>query len=171
MRELVNIKKIAYVGLLIALEIILTRFLSFENQFIRIGFGFIPVSMIAILFGPLTGGLAAAIADVAGMMIWPKAFFFPGFTFSAFLTGVIYGLFLYKKRISLGRVTAAVTFITAIVDITLNTIWLTILTGKTASYFLGARIIKSTIMYPIMVFLILIVWKSVGVQIAKRTSN
>ena len=46
------------IAFLIALEIILTRFLSINTPIVRIGFGFLPVAMAGILFGPLWAGLA-----------------------------------------------------------------------------------------------------------------
>ena len=68
-------RTIAVVGLLVSMEIIFTRFLSFQTPIIRIGFGFIPIAFSAILFGPVIGGLTASIADVLGMIIFPKSAF------------------------------------------------------------------------------------------------
>ena len=68
-----KVQKAAFVGLLIATEIVLTRFLAFEIQTIRIGLGFIPIALTAILFGPVTGGIMAVISDILGMIISPKA--------------------------------------------------------------------------------------------------
>ena len=66
-------KTIAFVGLLVSMEIIFTRFLSFQTPIVRIGFGFIPIAFSGILFGPVIGGLAAVIADALGMMIFPRS--------------------------------------------------------------------------------------------------
>ena len=105
-------KTIAFVGLLVSMEIIFTRFLSFQTPIIRIGFGFIPIAFSAILFGPLIGGMAAAAADIIGMMIFPKGPYFPGFTLSAFLTGAIYGLFLYRNPVTIVNIAKSVLLIT-----------------------------------------------------------
>ena len=37
---------------LIALEIVLTRFCSINTPILRIGFGFLPVAMLGIMYGP-----------------------------------------------------------------------------------------------------------------------
>ena len=84
-------------GLLISMEIILTRFFSVQTPILRIGFGFIPVVLASIMFGPVLGGITAAFSDILGMMLFPQGVYFPGFTLSAFLAGLIYGLLLYKK--------------------------------------------------------------------------
>ena len=55
---------------LIALEIVFTRFLSIQLPIARIGFGFLPVAVTAIMFGPIKAGICYAIGDVLGMLIF-----------------------------------------------------------------------------------------------------
>lgn len=145
--------KIVYMAMLLALEIILTRFLSIQTPIIRIGFGFIPIALAAVLFGPLLAGTMAAVADILGMIIFPKGAYFPGFTLSAFISGAVYGVVLYKKNISIIKVALAALIIIVGVDLFMNTYWLTIITGKAASVLIGPRITKSIIMFPIQVVL------------------
>lgn len=87
-----------------ALSVILTRFASFRvpmggAEGIRIGFGGLPNILAGIVFGPMYGGLSAAIADVAGMIISPMGQFMPQFTLAAALGGALPGLaFRVLKR-------------------------------------------------------------------------
>src|SRR5665647_1580567 len=87
-----KVTRLITIGLFIALEIILTRFLSINTPFIRIGFGFLPVAMLGIMYGPVWAGISYAIGDVLGMLIFPSGAFFPGFTLSAALTGIAFGI-------------------------------------------------------------------------------
>lgn len=160
-------KTIAFVGLLISMEIIFTRFLSVQTPIIRIGFGFIPIAFTAILFGPLTGGMAAAIADLIGMMIFPKGPYFPGFTLSAFLTGAIYGIFLYRKPVTIINIAKSVLLITIFVDLGLNTLWIYMTTGEAAAALFIPRTIKSSIMLPVQIVTINVLWKYIGSHISK----
>lgn len=162
-------RTIAVVGLLVSMEIIFTRFLSFQTPIIRIGFGFIPIAFSAILFGPVIGGLTAAIADVLGMIIFPKSAFFPGFTLSAFLSGAIYGLLLYRKQVTVVNVTISVLLITIFIDLGLNTLWLSMITGKAAAALLIPRIYKSAIMLPVQITAIHVLWKYIGSHIEKSS--
>ena len=91
-----NVRKLVEISLLIALEIILTRFCSINTAILRIGFGFLPIAIIGMMYGPVSAGLAYVIGDILGMMIFPSGSFFPGFTLTAALTGAPYGVFLYK---------------------------------------------------------------------------
>jgi len=157
-----KIRKILYVGLLISLEIILTRFISIENPIVRISFEFIPVAISAILFGPVMAGGAAAIADVLGMMIFPKGPYFPGFTLSAFISGYLYGLILYKKQITLARSFLASLVVILTTSLVLNTIWLIYLTQNGAYAILAARAVKCLVFLPIQTFMIYFTWRYTG---------
>ena len=55
-----------------------------------------------MMYGPLSAGVAYALGDLLGMMIFPNGSYFPGFTLTAFLTGVIYGLY-YTENQKLGQ--------------------------------------------------------------------
>src|SRR5690554_4416646 len=110
-------RRLVFVGILIAIEVIFTRFLSLQTPIVRIGFGFLAVSLTSMLFGPVVGGISAAMGDLLGMMLFPRGAYFPGFTLSAFLGGCIYGLFLYKKPKSLLNIFLAVLIITLFVNL------------------------------------------------------
>ena len=159
---------LAFIGLLLAMDIILTRIVPvIQIETIRISFGFIPQAFSSMLFGPWIGGLSAVLGDLLGMMVAPRGPYFPGFTFSALLTGVIYGIFLYKKPKTILRVAIAVFIITLFVDIGLNTYWLTILYGKGFFAILPARIIKSLALLPVQTSVIYIMWRYAGGFIEK----
>ncbi len=163
----IKIRNILLLGLFIALEVILTRFFSIENAIVRISFEFIPIAISAVLFGPVMAGTGAAVADVLGMLLFPKGAYFPGFTFSAFLSGIIYGVFLYKKKITVPRTFMAVLTVIIVCSLVLNTIWLIILTQNGAYAILTARLIKSAVFLPVQTVLIYLVWKIIGKHLVK----
>ena len=107
MNKKFDVRKLVQISLLVALQIILTRFCSIQTPIVRIGFGFVPVVIIATMYGPIYAGVANGIADILGLMLFPSGSFFPGFTLTAILAGVIYGVFLYNKPITWGRIIAA----------------------------------------------------------------
>lgn len=162
-----NVKKLVEISLLIALEVILTRFCSIYTGILRIGFGFLPVAIIAMMYGPISAGVAYAIGDILGMMIFPSGSYFPGFTLTAFLTGVIYGVVLYKHPKTWGRIILATCLVCLEMNLCLDTVWLHILMGKGFFALLPTRIFKAAIMIPIQTILIQLVWKNIIVKIAK----
>ncbi len=164
-------RTLVFVSLLIAMEVIFTRFLAFQTPIIRVGFGFIPIAFAGILFGPVIGGATAALSDIIGMMLFPKGAYFPGFTLSAFLTGASFGLFLHKKPVNLKNVTIAVLAITVVVDLALNTLWLSMITGKAVSVLMMPRVIKSAILLPIQVVIIQVLWRYIGHYINQNAAQ
>ena len=148
---------LALMGLFIALGIIFTRILKpVDLPYLRVSFGFLATAFCSILLGPFLGGINAAIADIAGFFLFPtpSAFFFPGLTFSALITGVIYGVFLYKKPVTLLRVALAVLTVTVLIDMLLNTYWLSILLGQAWKVMFPVRALKAAAWYPVQVLVI-----------------
>lgn len=142
-------KKLVFVSLLIALEIILTRFLSIQTPITRIGFGFIAIAITGALFGPVVGGVAGLLADLIGMALFPAAAYFPGFSLSAFLTGVNYGFWFHNKEITLRRVLLACGTHSLIIALGLNTLWLNIISGASFPVLYATRIPNEAFLFAV----------------------
>lgn len=155
MKKNQHITMIVTLAFLIALEIILTRFLSITLPIVRIGFGFLPVAIAGILFGPLWAGIAYAVGDILGMLIWPAVGgYFPGFTATCFTVGVIYGLVLHNKDITWKRAALAASLVIFIGTICLNTLWVSILYGKAFWGLMPARLMEAAILLPVQILII-----------------
>lgn len=142
------------VALFIAVEIVLSRFCSIATPVVKIGFGFVPIAICGMLYGPLWAGVAGGLADLVGAVLFPIGAYFPGFTVSATLTGIVFGLFLHKEKASWPRLALAVGVNGLGISLCLSTYWLTILTGSPFIGLLPTRIVQNLIMIPIQ-FLIL----------------
>jgi ECF transporter S component (folate family) len=151
-------------AILIALQIILTRFLSiFIFPWLRFSLGFLPIAAVGMLLGPIPAALCGALGDVLGFFLFPSGTFFPGYTLTAALTGLIYGLFLYgiHKEIHHGNRTAWLRLllcelvIILFCYIGLNTLWSHILVGKAFFVLLPTRALKNIAQYPINVLLLM----------------
>ncbi|MCR5090764.1 MAG: folate family ECF transporter S component [Oscillospiraceae bacterium] len=145
-------------ALLTALEIILSRFLSISAWNIKIGFSFLPVVIAAMLFGPLAAGLVAALGDFIGALLFPIGAYFPGFTLTAFLTGLVFGLLLHKKQGWL-QALLAVGINQFILSLFLNTLWISILYDSPYLPLLATRLVQC---------LILTVVQLLGIQAVSR---
>lgn len=84
-------------AVLIAANVILSRFLSIAAWNIKIGFAFVLVVLAALYMGASQAALVGVLGDLIGAVLFPIAAYFPGFTVTAFLTGMVYGLFFHKK--------------------------------------------------------------------------
>ncbi len=141
-------KMLTTLGILVALEVVLNRFLSINAWNIKIGFSFIPVVVAAILYGPLAGGIVGALGDFIGAILFPIGTYFPGFTLTAFLMGLVFGFFLYKKQTPL-RAAAAAGINQFILGLFLNTLWISVLYGSPYVPLLATRVVQSAILAPV----------------------
>ena len=148
-------------GFMIALSVVLSKLISINISFLRIGFGFLPIAVLAIMYGPVIAAIGYGVADLLGAWLLPTGTFFPGFTVSAVLTGLIFGWILYKKEVTIVRALIASALVCLIVNLLLNTWWLTFLIGKGFKVLLASRAVKEIVAIPVMALLIVAIDKSV----------
>ena len=140
-----NVKIIVIVGLLTAIHIVLSRFLSINAWNIKIGFAFVPVFVAAYFFGPLAAALVGGLGDFLGAILFPIGPYFPGFTLSCVLTGVVLGLFLHKKQ-TLPRILAATAINQFGIGLFLTSLWISILYGSSYTALLATRVVQAAIL-------------------------
>ena len=149
--KLKDVKTIATLGILLAIGIALKFVASIDiGPYIRIGFSEIPTLVSGTLFGPVIGAVFGAVLDIIRFFVTPQSgAFFPGFTLSSALLGMVYGLILYKKEITWVRVLFAELTRKIFINIGLNSLWLKIMYDQAVMAMLPARMIKNLIMLPI----------------------
>ena len=141
----INTKLIVTIGLLTAIQIVLSRFLSINAWNIKIGFAFVPVFVAAWLYGPVPAMLVGGLGDFLGAILFPIGPYFPGFTLSCALTGLVFGLLLHKKQ-SLPRIAAAVFLNQFGISLFLTTLWISMLYGSSYSALLSIRLVQAAIL-------------------------
>ena len=138
-------------ALLVALQVILARFLSINTTFVVVNFSFLAVALAGILFGPLWGMAVGGVSDLGGASLFPFGAFFPGFTLTAALVGLVYGAFLHTKTGDLQgksgwlRVVGA-SLSASLIRFVLNSVWLYIMYGAGLFGMLPARITETVCM-------------------------
>ncbi len=159
-------KKIILSAMFLAVLLVLSRFLSIKTNLLVISFSFIPIMLSAVYLGPKYSTIIAGLGDLIGAILFPFGAYFPGFTLTAALIGLIYGLFLYKKP---GKQTSNFKFIIkliissilvlGVVKIFVESIWLNVLYGKAYMAVVSARIVTQSILLPIQVVVIFVLEK------------
>lgn len=155
-----NVKKIAVIGMLLAIQVVIGRYASISLPIVKLGFAFLPLSVTAILCGPLWGGVAGVMGDFLIACLGPYGYFPPMAT-TAFLSGCLYGVFLHHRPLTTPRVIACVVAESLLCSILLQTFWLTLLTGKAYLILLPTRLIQNAITAPVQVLCIRAVAPSV----------
>lgn len=149
-RSLSRTRTVTTVGLLLAIQMILSSYGVIEvNDSLKISLAHLAVAPTAMLFGPVAAGLQGALSDVLGFLLKPTGPYFPGFTLSAALLGVIYGMLLYKTKRSAWQIIAARVIVCVAINIGLNTLFLTMLYGPSRLATLPLRVTKNLIQLPV----------------------
>lgn len=159
---------IAVLGMLLAMEVVLSRFLSIQTSITRIGFGFVPLVIAGILYGPVASTILAGLADILGALLFPTGAFFPGLTVTAVLVGLVYGLFLYKREFNYKSVSDWIRVVLLVVvrqgglALLLQSYWLSILWGSTYKAVFATRIPQVLILGAVEIIMIPILMKVAG---------
>ena len=149
-RALSRTRTVTTAGLLLAIQMVLSSYGVIEvTDSLKISLAHLAVAPTAILFGPVVAGIQGALSDLLGFMLRPSGPYFPGFTLTAALLGVIYGILLYKTRRTTWQIILARVIVCLFVNIALNTVFLTMLYGPSRLATLPIRIVKNLIQLPI----------------------
>ncbi|MBQ4517741.1 MAG: folate family ECF transporter S component [Clostridia bacterium] len=167
-KRFLSTRKLATIALLLALHIVVTRFIAVETQIFRISFSFVPTSLCAMLFGPWIGAIFGFVADLLGMLVFPKGPYFPGFGLNEALYALTYGLFLFNKKKDFRHIFPCLILQTIIIDLGLSTLWLHLLYGNPIMLILSSRIVSAIVMLPVKYFGIKYTWKFVGSRFLKK---
>ncbi len=122
-------KKLVTIALLTAMSIIL-RLIGFpQTGTVRFELGFLPIAAAGYMYGGIWSAISYVIADIIGTLLTGAAPL-PTITACKFIFGMLFGLFLHKKKPSVLRVFLCVLTITILVDLILMPLALLALYGE-----------------------------------------
>ena len=143
-------------ALLTATQIVIARILVIPlSESLRISFSFIPVVIAARSFGVIGAVTVYGLGDFIGAVAFPTTgAYFPGFTLTAVVSGLIYGLYLGKKTSKL-RIVLSVVLSQLLCTVLMNSYWISSLYGApfgaTALSRLGQAAVMGTVQIIFMV--------------------
>ena len=148
-RALKKTRTITTAGILLAIQMVLSSYGTIEvTDSLKISLAHLALAPTAVFFGPVVAGMQGALSDILGFLLKPTGPYFPGFTITAMLLGVIYGMSLYKTKHTLPRVIITRVVVMLFVNILLNTVFLTMLYGPSRLATLPVRVVKNFVQLP-----------------------
>lgn len=145
---------LAQVAVLLAMEVVLSRFFSIATPITKFSFAFVPLAVCGALFGPVWGGVMGALADLLGAILFPIGPYFPGYTLNNALHGVALGMALKEGRRTWWQLALALVFNHVVVGIFLSALWGHILTGSPYWAVVAARTFQAVVMAPVQFIVI-----------------
>ena len=141
-----NVKVLVIIAMMTALEVVLSRFMSIPiGNSLKFGFNFVPICVAAYLYGPFASVFVGGVGDLLGALLIPSDTFFYGFTVTAALTGLFFGILLHKKY-SFLRILFGVLMVQIALTIFLDALWFNIYYGTPYSVMLVTRAVKAGVM-------------------------
>ena len=159
-RELHDPRTLATAAVLSAVHLVLNQFTIPVSQLLEVGFDFLAVAAIGYLCGPWVAGLSGIVTDLLGYILRPNGPYFPGWTLSAILVGVLYGLWLYRRPIKLWRVVLCKLNMVLLFNFLLTPLWLHITYGQSFVVLSSLRLVKNVIKFPLDILLLMLVLKT-----------
>ena len=148
-QELKKLDTIVMTALLIAIGIVLGYFSIQLTDSIKIGVSFVATQLTAVLFGPVVGAIMGGVADVLKFIMKPTGAFFWGWTFNAMVGPLLYGVLLYKKKLTFVRILISKIVVAIVVNMFLGCLWSSILYGKGFWVLMSSKAIQQVIQVPI----------------------
>lgn len=153
--------KIILTALLIALNLVLERIVpSYKLWNQDISFGFVAIAFAAAFLGTPYAVAVAGMGDLIGSLVFPFGAYFPGFTLTNCIYGLILGEFLYKNATPV-KVIICVALNKIVCSLILNTLWISIMyRGGVDAFFLVLvpRLIGTAITTAIEIIALLLVF-------------
>ena len=131
-------EKITFVALLIAMQVVLGNLLQIPLPTKQFSLGFLPIAVAGAFFGIPAGVLVGGLGDLIGAHLFPAGAYFYGFTITNALVGLLYGLVLHGRKLTLVRMSIAV-LATLACNLFLNSYWLTYFVSRSYGALLLSR--------------------------------
>lgn len=157
-QELKQVRTLTGVAMLLAMSVVISFTASVRvTETIKIGLGYLITALLGMLYGPFTAALSAGAGDLIKYLLKPDGAYFFGFTLTAMLGGVVYGVFFYREKCTIPRAIASKATVSLLLNCLLNTVWVSWLYGMPFLGALGPRVIKNLMALPFEIVLLYIV--------------
>ena len=144
-------KHLTIMAMVIAMRFVIGLVPGFKyGNIVEFGVGFVGSAISGALLGPFYATITAVAYDILDFFLSNTGYmFFPGFTLSAGLGGLIYGWGLWRKEKSLKQIAITVLIITLVINIILNSLWIKMMYGTAWMVLIQPRLIKNLISFPV----------------------
>lgn len=150
LRALRRTRTLTTTGIMLAVQMVLSSYGTIEvTDSMKISLSHLALAPTAVFFGPVVAAMQGALSDILGFLLKPTGPYFPGFTLSALLLGLVYGVALYKTSQRPWQIIAARVVVMLFINILLNTVFLTMLYGPSRLATLPVRAVKNLVQLPV----------------------
>lgn len=160
--EVKKLRTLAVSAIFLALSsAVASVFIPLPNN-LRVYFTYGPKALCAAVIGPVSGLLFGLTGDLLGFVLHPTGGFFPGYTLTSMMGMFLYGLGLYRKKITVCRLAVTKLLVNLVCNAGLNVLWSAILYEKAWIVYFTASLTKNLILWPVETVVLVLVFRLVG---------
>lgn len=160
-KQFASVRMVSLAAMFVALRVILKLLTVSVTPSLHIEIDFLADALGSAIFGPLMGLVCGAITDTISAVCFPTgAYFFP-FIFQEMLGSFLFGLFFWRRRLTVGRILVAKCVDTIVCNMILNSLLLMWLLGGNYAFMTLPRLVKNVAFYPVECFCLTLVFSAV----------
>lgn len=160
--EVKKLRTLAVSAIFLALSsAVASVFIPLPNN-LRVYFTYGPKALCAAVIGPVSGLLFGLTGDLLGFVLHPTGGFFPGYTLTSMMGMFLYGLGLYRKKITVRRLALTKLLVNLVCNAGLNVLWSAILYQKAWIVYFTASLTKNLALWPVETAVLILVFRLVG---------
>ena len=150
-----GVQKLVVIALLIALNIVLSRFVSIKALNFKISLTFITIVVAAYLYGYFGSIIVAFFGDLVGSLLFPIGPYNPLLSLTAVLSAVVYAYF-FRKEMNKKNIICACFINRFIVSMIINTIIISLMYSLSFKATFLTRFYQAIIMFIVEVLILFI---------------
>ncbi len=160
--EVKKLRTLAVSAIFLALSsAVASVFIPLPNN-LRVYFTYGPKALCAAVIGPVSGLIFGLTGDLLGFVLHPTGGFFPGYTLTSMMGMFLYGLGLYRKKITVRRLALTKLLVNLVCNAGLNVLWSAILFQKAWVVYFTASLTKNLALWPVETAVLVLVFRLVG---------
>ena len=159
--QFANLKMVSLAAVFIALRVILKLLTVSITPSLHIEFDFLADALGSAIFGPLMGLACGAITDTINAVCFPVGPYFPPFIVQEMLGSFLFGLFLWRRNLSVSRLLVSKAVDTVVCNMVLNSLLLMWMLGGNYAFMTLPRLVKNIAFYPVECFCLVLVFSAV----------
>ncbi len=160
--EVKKLRTLAVSAIFLALSsAVASVFIPLPNN-LRVYFTYGPKALCAFVIGQVSGLLFGLTGDLLGFALHPTGGFFPGYTLTSMMGMFLYGLGLYRKKITVRRLALTKLLVNLVCNAGLNVLWSAILYQKAWIVYFTASLTKNLALWPVETAVLVLVFRLVG---------
>ena len=154
--QMKDMRIIVFAALIIALRVVVKSAKIYIMPGLHLTLDCYVNALGAMVCGPVVAFLSGAVSDTLGCILFPspEPYFFP-YMFVEMLSSGIFGLFLWRKKITVTRVLLSKFTVNVVCNLLVNPAilkiqyyWMGDQTGKVSAFISGVRIGKNLLLFP-----------------------